>query len=121
MRLSVDTVHPADVLFFKCPLDALRAHGEDFLILSRRKDVACELLDQFGFDHLPVSTARTGVADLAARLLRRDLGVFRAARQSCSVESTQYVEASLLPATRRLSRIAMQYNQTEVVCGNFFA
>ena len=81
MRVLVDIVHPADVLFFKRPLDILRSREIEILILSRRKDVACALLDEFGFAHEPASTAASGVIGLAYELLRRDLATIRAARR----------------------------------------
>lgn len=81
MRVLFDIVHPADVLFFKRPLEMLAARSDDVLILSRHKDVACALLDEFGFAHRPVSTAGTGMVGLATELLRRDLAVIAAARK----------------------------------------
>jgi len=81
MRVLFDIVHPADVLFFKRPVEMLRARGDTLLILSRNKDVACSLLDGFGFPHQPVSRAGSGLAGLAGELMRRDWAVLRAARQ----------------------------------------
>ncbi|MBT8460544.1 MAG: hypothetical protein KJN60_12815 [Boseongicola sp.] len=46
MRVLFEIVHPADVLFFKRPLETLRARGDEFLVLSRHKDIACDLLDE---------------------------------------------------------------------------
>ncbi|MCZ6861404.1 MAG: DUF354 domain-containing protein, partial [Alphaproteobacteria bacterium] len=81
MRVLFDIVHPADVLFFKRPLDILQNRKSEILILSRRKDVTCALLDEFGFGHVPVSTAGRGTIGLASELLRRDLATIRAARR----------------------------------------
>lgn len=81
VRVLIDIVHPADVLFFKRPVEALRARGDSVLILSRDKDVACALLDEFGFPHEPASTAGKGIVGLATELLRRDRAVMRAARR----------------------------------------
>lgn len=81
MRVLVEIVHPADVLFFKRPVEAWRARGDEVMILSRHKDIACELLDAFGFAHRPVSRAGTGMLGLATELARRDLAVLRAARR----------------------------------------
>lgn len=81
MKVLFDIVHPADVLFFKRPLDILKSRGVETLILSRRKDVACALLDEFGFAHRPISTAGRGAINLAVELLRRDIAMISAARQ----------------------------------------
>ena len=80
MRALFEIVHPADVLFFKRPLETLRARGEEVLVLSRHKDIACDLLDEFGIPHQPISSAATGLANLAGELIRRDIATFRAAR-----------------------------------------
>ncbi|MEM9974862.1 MAG: DUF354 domain-containing protein [Pseudomonadota bacterium] len=81
MRVLFDIVHPADVLFFKRPMDVLLARGDEILVLSRKKDVACELLDGFGIPHYPISRAATGTVPLALELARRDLAVWRAIRR----------------------------------------
>lgn len=77
MRVLFDIVHPADVLFFKRPIEALIARGDDILILSRHKDVTCDLLDEFGLPHRPASTAGRGIIGLAAELITRDIAVLR--------------------------------------------
>jgi predicted glycosyltransferase len=80
MRALFEIVHPADVLFFRRPMESLRARGDEILVLSRQKDIACALLDEFGIAHRPVSTAATGHVRLAAELVRRGIAMYRAAR-----------------------------------------
>ena len=80
MRVLFDIVHPADVLFFQHSIRALKTRGDDIMILSRQKDIACDLLDEFGFPHLPVSTAGAGTLKLATELIMRDFAVIKAAR-----------------------------------------
>lgn len=80
MRALFEIVHPADVLFFKRPLETLRARGDEVLVLSRHKDIACDLMDEFGIPHQPISSAATGLANLAGELIRRDGATLRAAR-----------------------------------------
>ncbi len=77
MRILFDIVHPADVLFFKRPIEALKARGEELLILSRRKDITCDLLDAFGFEHTPITTAGEGTLGLLRELFFRDLKVLK--------------------------------------------
>jgi len=81
MKVLVDIVHPADVLFFKRPIEAMLARGDEVRILSRVKDVTCELLDMFKFEHRVVSRAGHGAFGLGAELLRRDFAVLRVARR----------------------------------------
>lgn len=80
MKVLVDIVHPADVLFFKRPMEMLLARGDELRILSRVKDVTCTLLDRFDFPHSVASRAGHGLWGLGTELLRRDFAVLRAAR-----------------------------------------
>jgi uncharacterized protein len=79
MRILFDLVHPADVLFFHNPMKILAKRGDDLVILSRHKDVTCELLDQFGYSHQPASIAGEGRMGLARELVTRELSVFQTA------------------------------------------
>lgn len=79
MRVLFDIVHPADVLFFLGPMRALEDRGDEILILSRKKDIACKLLDQFDLKHTSVSSAGKGLVGLGRELVGRDLAVARAA------------------------------------------
>lgn len=79
MRVLFDIVHPADVLFFRHPIRLLQDTGAMIRIASRSKDVACDLLDEFGLDHDPISVAGSGTAGLAGELLARDLAMLRLA------------------------------------------
>ncbi len=74
-------MHPADVLFFKRPAEILKSRGATTHFLSRKKDIACQLLDKFGFDHEPITTAGTGLLGLALELLQRDVRTVLAARR----------------------------------------
>ena len=80
MRILFDIVHPADVLFFYHSIKSLQQDGHECLIVSREKDVACDLLDEFGFSHVAVSTAASGTVGLALELLRRDYAVLKQVR-----------------------------------------
>lgn len=81
MRVLIDIVHPADVLFFKRPIEMLKARGDVVEIISRRKDVACDLLEEFGLAHRAISTAGRGIFGLAIELIGRDWGMLRAVRR----------------------------------------
>lgn len=81
MRVLFDIVHPADVLFFYNTIRALEERGDEYLILSRHKDVTCVLLDQFGLAHKVVSTAGKGTLKLGAELIKRDFAVLREAKR----------------------------------------
>ena len=81
MKVLVDIVHPADILFFKRPIEMMLARGDELQILSREKDVTCDLLDGFRFKHIVASRAGRGVLGLGIELLQRDIAVLCAARR----------------------------------------
>lgn len=80
MRVLIDIVHPADVLFFLNPILELQRNGHDVKVVSRVKDVTCELLDLYKIEHSPISSAKKGVVGLAMELFKRDLSLFKVAR-----------------------------------------
>ena len=82
MRVLIEIVHPADVLFFLRPAKAFLGRGDEVLFVSRNKDVACHLLDGFGFDHTPLSKAERGTFGLASELLGRDWALYKYVRQT---------------------------------------
>lgn len=81
MRVLFDLVHPANSLLFHHTIATLRREGHAVLIASRYKDVLVPLLDEMGFDHVPISTAGRTRASLAAELLVRDWRLWRLARR----------------------------------------
>jgi predicted glycosyltransferase len=82
MRVLVDIVHPADVLFFLRPIRMLLARNDDVIILSRDKDVTTHLLDLFGLTHRPASKAGFGLIALATELACREFTLWRMIRRS---------------------------------------
>jgi predicted glycosyltransferase len=81
MRVLVDIVHPADVLFFLRPIRILTARGDEVFIVSREKDVTIELLDSLDLLHLPISRSASGVVSLGFELFRRDMALWKIARR----------------------------------------
>lgn len=81
MKILFDIVHPADVLFFLKPIRLLQARGDSIKIVSRQKDVACDLLDQFGLEHESISVAGNGRVGLAKELIARDWQMLKAVRK----------------------------------------
>ena len=71
MRILIEIVHPADVLFFLRPIRAFLARGDKVVVASREKDVACSLLDSFDIPHEPITRAGKGVSGLAGELVKR--------------------------------------------------
>ena len=80
LRILIDIVHPADVLFFLRPIRFWQERGDELLVLSRHKDVTCDLLDEFGIAHIPVTSASKGLVGLGSELLKRSFAIWRHAR-----------------------------------------
>jgi predicted glycosyltransferase len=80
VKVLVDIVHPADVLFFLHPIKELRKDGHEVRIVSRIKDVTCELLDLYGLEHKSISKAQKGVIGLGLELIKRDISLFKEVR-----------------------------------------
>lgn len=81
MKVLFDLVHPANSLFFYHTIRALQASGADVQIASRHKDVLVPLLDEFGFEHAPLTRAGSGRAQLARELVQRDFRLWKLARK----------------------------------------
>jgi predicted glycosyltransferase len=81
MRILVDITHPAHSHFFRYAIRNWQKAGHEVLITSREKDLTCELLDEFGFEHLCIGRARHGVAGLGLELLQRAWSLGHVVRQ----------------------------------------
>lgn len=80
MRLILELNHPAHVHLFRHAFEALRARGDEVLVVARDKDVALRLLDAFGIPYTilaPIGRSRLG---LARELLLREARLFQLAR-----------------------------------------
>ena len=80
LRVLVEIVHPADVLFFGGPVRRLGRAGHEVALVSRDKDVTLELLDDLALEHRVLSRCGRGLAGLASELLKRDVALWRFAR-----------------------------------------
>ena len=81
MRILFDIAHPAHVHFFKHMIQDLQSHGHEIAIVSREKDVTCELLDRYGLEYVSVGRAgNKGRGGQLAELLHRDWSLWRISR-----------------------------------------
>lgn len=81
MKLLFDITHPAHVHFFRNSITSLKSAGHEVVITSRYKDCTVELLDEFGFSHIPISRQKTGSALAMFReLLHRNRALRRIIR-----------------------------------------
>lgn len=81
VRILIDVVHPAHVHFFRPVIARLRERGHRLLVTSREKDCTLELLDAFGIEHVPLTTAASSALGLAGEMFVRDARLAVAARQ----------------------------------------
>ncbi|MDS0295239.1 DUF354 domain-containing protein [Halogeometricum luteum] len=81
MKAFVTVQHPAHVHFFKNVIRELRRHGHDVRVYVRAKDVAVELLRNYGIDHTVLAGASASFGSLALRQLRFEYALARQARR----------------------------------------
>ena len=80
MRILIDICHPAHAHFFHRPIAILHERGHSVLITSRRKEIAGDLLDAFGFQH-EVLSGEGGRGGLLGELVLRDYRLSRIVRK----------------------------------------
>jgi len=71
VRLLIDILHPAHVHIFRNLVNELQARGHEVRLTMRDKDVARELLDEYGFSYEILSRQQSGLA-LAGEFLQRN-------------------------------------------------
>lgn len=78
MIYAFDIIHPAHVHFFSNAIKKLLNRGDNVKVFSRKKELVCELLDEYGIKHDVLSRVMTGVTGLLyemvihqGRLLKR--------------------------------------------------
>jgi predicted glycosyltransferase len=82
VKVLIDIGHPAHVHFFCQPLKLLRNNGHDVFITSRKKEIATDLLDKLGIEHVILSTMGSkGSLSLFKELITRDLKLRRVVKQ----------------------------------------
>ncbi len=77
MRILVDLLHPADAHFYRPFVAVMRERGHEVRLLSRRKDVLCDLLDAWDMEHYCVSNQARGNVGLGLELAARTAAILR--------------------------------------------
>ena len=70
MRVLIDILHPAHVHIFRNLVTELQARGHEVRLTMRDKDVARELLDEYGFHYDVISQQQRGLALAGEFMLR---------------------------------------------------
>ena len=81
MRFMFDVAHPGQVHFSKPVIKALQAHGHEVLVTVWDKDIAVQLLEAYGIDHRAIGRKGNGLKGLFLEWAKRDLDIYRLARQ----------------------------------------
>jgi predicted glycosyltransferase len=91
MRLLFDVNHPVQAHVFRPVVDALRARGDQCLLVARDKDVTLALLERFGMPAQALAPIGRGPAGWLRELLTREarlLGLARRTRPDLIVGTT---------------------------------
>jgi uncharacterized protein len=80
MRLLLDILHPAHVHVFRNLIHEFGARGHEVTITLREKDIARDLLDQYGLPYEVLSRKKTGFG-LAVEFLQRGAELWRVAER----------------------------------------
>jgi hypothetical protein len=81
MKVLFQIGHPAHVHFFKNIIGELEHHGHEVKIITRKKDVAIDLLDSYGFEYIIFKHFSTSLMGKAFDLLLTDLFLYRVAKK----------------------------------------
>ncbi|AKU09520.1 DUF354 domain-containing protein [Haloferax gibbonsii] len=80
MDILITIQHPAHVHFFKHAIDEFEARGHEVHVRALDKDVAVDLLDEYGIDYEVVGSRGDSLAGVALSTLGIEYRLFRAAR-----------------------------------------
>jgi uncharacterized protein len=73
MRVIVEVLHPAHVHVFRNAIGLWRERGDEVLVLSRKKEVANELLEAYGIHYESISELKRGKLSLVGEMVVRDV------------------------------------------------
>jgi uncharacterized protein len=79
MNILIHIGHPAHVHFFKNIIFALKEHGHEVRIITRKKDITLQLLDAYGFEYTTFNFFSTSLAGKIIDLAKTDFLVSRIA------------------------------------------
>lgn len=113
MHILCDISHPAHVHFFRNAIDLWRRRGREVTIVSRAKDITLELLDQYGYQHTCLSTARRGLLGLGLELLEHEGRLYRLFRANPPDIFIEIGGTFIVHAAKLLRRPSIVFYDTE--------
>jgi predicted glycosyltransferase len=113
VRILIDVLHPAHVHFFRHFRAQMLDRGHEVLVTARDKDVAIELLNEFGIPYEVLSRQRSGTVGLAAELVERSARLLRVARRFRPDVLTGIMGPVIAPVGRLIRVPAVVFYDTE--------
>lgn len=65
LSVVVTIQHPSNVHFFRNAITEFRSRGDDVHVFAREKDIACELLDEYGIEYQLLAGGSSNLYELA--------------------------------------------------------
>jgi uncharacterized protein len=81
MRILVEVLHPAHVHVFRNAIGVWQKRGDEVLVLSRKKEVANELLAAYGIPFESISELKPGKLSLLTEMVVRDVRMLKSAQR----------------------------------------
>lgn len=81
MKILVDIGHPAHIHYFRNAIKNLQEKGHEFLITTRDKEIAIELLKTYGFAYICTGKNRSGMINKFRGLLQNNIAIYKAAKK----------------------------------------
>lgn len=112
MRVIVEIGHPGHVHLFRHVTADLRRHGHTVKIVARDKDVALQLLKDYGLEYENISRQGRGTIGLLLEMLQRDWRLLRIAR---TFKPDVFLSLSMCSAqvARLLGKVSIILDDTE--------
>jgi len=80
MKIIIDIGHPAHVHLFRNFVAQMREKGAEILITAADKDIAFDLLDEYGMEYIKLGSAGKGLIKKVLSVATLDYALFKAAR-----------------------------------------
>jgi uncharacterized protein len=77
LKIVVDINHPAHVHFFKNFIWGMKKQGHEILITASDKDIACQLLEEYGFAYMKLGSYGRSLGQKIINLVRLDWRMYQ--------------------------------------------
>lgn len=113
MNILFDINHPGHVHFFKNAIRILSADGHKVVVTARDKEVALQLLRNYGIPHRVLSKAKKGLFGLGMELIQREAQIFSLLRRERIDVCAAITGAALVHAAKLLRIPSLVFYDTE--------